>query len=94
MDCTAMESIFSALGLSARESGTYLGGGEWAAHDGREMIESFDPATGAKLGEVSASTAADYATIVSVAQKLPESLLQEDEKLLMYYDVASMRVGE
>ena len=38
--------------------------------------------------------AKDYATIVSVAHTLPESVLQEDEKLLMYYDVASMRVGE
>jgi hypothetical protein len=34
----------------------------------------------------------DYRTIVDVAGKLPESVLQEDEKLLMYYDVASMRV--
>jgi hypothetical protein len=36
----------------------------------------------------------DYRTIVSVATKLPESVLQEDEKLLMYYDVASMRLGD
>ena len=36
----------------------------------------------------------DYRTIVSVATKLPENVLQEDEKLLMYYDVASMRLGD
>ncbi len=36
----------------------------------------------------------DYKTIVSVAAKLPENILQEDEKLLMYYDVASMRLGD
>lgn len=36
----------------------------------------------------------DYATIVDLAQKLPEAVLQEDEKLLMYYDVASMRLGD
>jgi DNA modification methylase len=35
----------------------------------------------------------DYRTITDVAHKLPESVLQEDEKLLMYYDVASMRLG-
>ena len=35
----------------------------------------------------------DYATIVSVAEKIPDKVLQEDEKLLMYYDVASMRLG-
>lgn len=34
----------------------------------------------------------DYKTIVDVAGKIPESVLQEDEKLLMYYDVASMRL--
>jgi hypothetical protein len=36
----------------------------------------------------------DYRTIVSIAAKLPEDVLQEDEKLLMYYDVASMRLGD
>ena len=35
----------------------------------------------------------DYESIVAVAEKLPESVLQEDEKLLMYYDVAQMRIG-
>ena len=37
--------------------------------------------------------AKDYQTIVAVSDKLPETVLQEDEKLLMYYDVASMRLG-
>lgn len=36
----------------------------------------------------------DYETIVSVARRIPESILQEDEKLLMYYDVARMRTGK
>lgn len=36
----------------------------------------------------------DYMTIVEVARKLPENVLQEDEKLLMYYDVATMRLGD
>lgn len=35
----------------------------------------------------------DYQTIVDVAARISESVLQEDEKLLMYYDVASMRLG-
>jgi hypothetical protein len=47
-----------------------------------------------RVGFKAAYDAKDYATIVSVAQRLPESVLQEDEKLLMYYDVASMRTGE
>jgi len=36
----------------------------------------------------------DYATIVRVAQRLPEAVLQEDAQLLMYYDNASARVGD
>jgi len=35
----------------------------------------------------------DYATIVRIAQKIPESVLQEDQKLLMWYDQALMRSG-
>lgn len=35
----------------------------------------------------------DWETIAAVAGRLPESVVQEDEKLLMYYDVARMRVG-
>jgi DNA modification methylase len=36
----------------------------------------------------------DYATIVSVARKIPEKVLQEDPKLLMWYDQAVTRMGE
>lgn len=28
----------------------------------------------------------DYATIIAVAEKIPETVLQEDPKLLMWYD--------
>ena len=38
--------------------------------------------------------ARDYKTIVDIAARIPEVVLQEDEKLLMYYDVASMRLSE
>jgi hypothetical protein len=33
----------------------------------------------------------DYATIISVANKLPEETVQEDEKLLLWYDQALTR---
>lgn len=36
----------------------------------------------------------DYVTIVKVAEKLPDAVLQEDEKLLMYYDNALTRLGD
>ena len=35
----------------------------------------------------------DYDTIIAVAQKIPENILQEDPKLLMWYDQAMMRKG-
>ena len=38
--------------------------------------------------------ARDYATIVEVARKVPETVLQEDPKLLMWYDQALTRSGE
>jgi hypothetical protein len=36
----------------------------------------------------------DYATIITVARKIPENDLQEDPKLLMWYDQALTRSGE
>jgi DNA modification methylase len=36
----------------------------------------------------------DYATIISVADKLPSNVLEEDSKLLMWYDHAITRIGE
>ena len=35
----------------------------------------------------------DYATIIAVASKIPENVLQEDPKLLMWYDQAVTRTG-
>jgi DNA modification methylase len=35
----------------------------------------------------------DYAMIISVARKIPENVLQEDPKLLMWYDQALTRTG-
>lgn len=47
-----------------------------------------------RAGFKAAYDAQDYETIVAVAAKLPENVLQEDETLLMYFDVASMRLGD
>lgn len=35
----------------------------------------------------------EYSTIIEVAKKIPENVLQEDSKLLMWYDQAVTRVG-
>ncbi len=47
-----------------------------------------------RIGFKAAYDRQDYQTIVDVARKLPDTVLQEDEKLLMYFDVASTRLGE
>jgi 16S rRNA G966 N2-methylase RsmD len=36
----------------------------------------------------------DYPTIVQMAKRVPETVIQEDSALLMYYDNALMRIGE
>ncbi len=36
----------------------------------------------------------EYGTIIAVARKIPENILQEDPKLLMWYDQALTRAGE
>ena len=36
----------------------------------------------------------DYATIVQMAKRMPETVLQEDQALLMYFDNASLLLGE
>lgn len=36
----------------------------------------------------------DYDTVITVAQKIPESVLQDDPKLLMWYDQALTRKGD
>ena len=34
-----------------------------------------------------------YDTIIAMAQRIPENVLQEDQKLLMWYDQALTRMG-
>ena len=60
-------ATLAVLGLSTKESGTYLGNGEWApAHFG--LFDSHIPANGAVLGQVSSATETEYETIVTRAQ--------------------------
>jgi hypothetical protein len=47
-----------------------------------------------RAGFRSAWASRDYHTIVSVAERLPDAVLQEDQTILMYFDNASMRVSE
>jgi hypothetical protein len=65
-------------------------------------FESYKSASGRKLKEFrlevlragfkTAWGAKDYKTIIGIAQKIPEDALQEDEKLLLWYDQALTRM--
>ncbi len=60
--------VLTALGLSAVESGTYLGNGEWSQTRDAGVLEPVNPTTGEVLGRVHASSQADYDLIVERAQ--------------------------
>jgi hypothetical protein len=47
-----------------------------------------------RAGFRAAWAAKDYQTIISIANKLPETTLQEDEKLLTLYDLALTRTED
>jgi hypothetical protein len=36
----------------------------------------------------------DYRTIIAVARRIPDNILQEDQKLYIWYDLACTRSGE
>jgi len=65
-------------------------------------FENYKSAPGRKLKEFrlevlragfkAAWSAKDYKTIIGIAQKIPEEALQEDEKLLLWYDQALTRM--
>ena len=62
----------------------------YKAFSGRKIKESRLEVL--RAGFRSAWGSKDYATIMSVASKLPEETLQEDEKLLLWYDQALTRM--
>jgi aldehyde dehydrogenase (NAD+) len=60
--------MLKALGLSKTNSGTYLGNGEWSKTTDAGVLQSINPSTDEVIGEVYASSASDYETIVKRAQ--------------------------
>ena len=61
-------AVLTALGLTAQESGTYLGHGEWSKTRDAGVIEPVNPGNGEVLGRVYASSQADYELILERAQ--------------------------
>ena len=62
------QAVLSALGLSADNSGTYLGHGEWSTTTDSGVLSSVDPATGKVIARTYASSQADYDLIMARAQ--------------------------
>ena len=60
--------VLTALGLTDKESGTFLGNGQWSATQDAGVLEPVNPTTGEVLGRVYASSQADYDTIIERAQ--------------------------
>ncbi|MFZ2358526.1 MAG: hypothetical protein WA040_04215 [Anaerolineae bacterium] len=60
--------------------------------EGKKKLKQFRTEA-VRAGFAQAWRERDFATIVAVAGRLPEQVLQEDAELLMYYDNASLRVG-
>jgi hypothetical protein len=66
---------------------------EFAAYvEGRGRLRQFRTEA-VRAGFADAWRRGDYPTIVQVAARLPERVLQEDADLLMYYDNATLRMG-
>ena len=68
-----------------REFSTYL--------EGKRKLKIFR-IEAIRAGFKKAWQARDYPTIIAIAQKIPDNVLQEDPKLLMWYDQAITRVGQ
>ena len=62
---------------------------EYKEHTGRKLKTVRMEAV--RCGFKKAWQERDYPTIISVAEKIPQNLLQEDQKLLMWYDQAQTR---
>ncbi len=62
---------------------------EYKNHEGRKLKTVRLEAV--RCGFKKAWQDRDYSTIITVAEKIPQNLLQEDQKLLMWYDQAQTR---
>jgi hypothetical protein len=58
----------------------------------KKMLKVF-PLEAVRAGFKKAWQERDYPTIVAIADKIPNNVLEEDPKLLMWYDQAVTRLG-
>ena len=61
-------SLLQSLGLSATNSGTYLGQGQWSDATGAGVLHPANPTTGEVIAEVQATSESDYEAVIARAQ--------------------------
>ena len=61
-------SLLQSLGLSATNSGTYLGQGRWSEATGAGVLHPTNPTTGEVIAEVQATSESDYEAVIAHAQ--------------------------
>ena len=61
-------SLLQSLGLSATNSGTYLGQGQWSDATGAGVLHPANPTTGEVIAEVQATSESDYEAVIAHAQ--------------------------
>ena len=61
-------SLLQSLGLSATNSGTYLGQGRWSEATGAGVLHPTNPTTGEVIAEVQATSEAEYEAVIARAQ--------------------------
>jgi DNA modification methylase len=75
-----------------RERSLLIEFGDYKKHVGKKLKKVRIEAV--RCGFKKAWQERDYSTIISVAEKIPQDLLQEDQKLLMWYDQAQTRSSD
>ena len=65
--------FLKTLGVKDFNSGAYFGDGEWSTTKDAGLIESFNPATGERIGSIHGASEADYERVIGTAQKVFES---------------------
>ena len=68
-----MKPLLKDLGLEAVNAGTWASDGGWLEDASAPLIQSVDPASGATIGSVRATTAAQYEQVMSSARAVAEA---------------------
>ncbi len=68
-----MNPLLKDLGLAAENAGTWASEGGWLADASAPLIQSVNPASGATIGAVRATTAAQYEQVMSSARVVAEA---------------------